>query len=91
MLDNTFRWEYRSSIDNATVNEMIKNSKQIWEVGQAVKVGFMNLIVLAKVPTPGDYAPDAYALSAVGGGKFYRFVPHNGLVRCDSLAEAMAA
>lgn len=70
---------------------MISNSKQVWEVGQAVKVGFMKLIVLAKVPTPGDFAPDAYALSAVGGGKFYRFVPHSGLNRCDSLAEALQA
>jgi hypothetical protein len=70
---------------------MIKNSKQVWEIGETVKVGFMKLVVLAKIATPGDFAPDAYALSAIGGGKFYRFVPHNGITRCDSLAEAMAA
>ena len=68
---------------------MIQNSKQQWEVGQTVKVGFMSLRVLAKVPTPGDYMPDAYALES--NGKFYRFVPHNGLARCYSLDEAMAA
>ena len=70
---------------------MISNSKQLWEIGEIVKVGFMKLVVLAKMPTPGDFAPDAYALSAIGGGKFYRFVPHNGLVRCDSLADALEA
>jgi hypothetical protein len=70
---------------------MITNSKQVWEIGETVKVGFMKLVVLAKIATPGDFAPDAYAMSAIGGGKFYRFVPHNGLMRCDSLADAMEA
>jgi hypothetical protein len=64
-------------------------SKQDWTVGQTVKVGFMTLKVLAKVATPGDYMPDAYALET--NGKFYRFVPHNGLARCANLEEAMAA
>jgi hypothetical protein len=69
---------------------MITKSKQNWQVGETVKVGFMSLIVAAKVPTPGDYLPDAYALTNKGATAFYRFVPHNGLSRCDSLAEAMA-
>ncbi len=69
---------------------MIKNSKQNWEVGQTVKVGFLSLTVVAKIPTPGDYMPDAYALKNVKGD-FYRFVPHNGIARCYSLDEAMAA
>lgn len=69
---------------------MITKSKQCWEVGEIVKVGFMQLRVLAKVPTPGDYAPDAYALGSAKGG-IYRFVPHNGLTKCADLAEAMAA
>lgn len=57
---------------------MIRKSKQEWEVGATVKVGFLSgLIVVAKVPTPGDYAPDAYLLSR--GEKWYSFVPHNGL------------
>ena len=68
---------------------MIRNTKQNWEIGQTVKVGFMSLRVVAKVPTPGDYMPDAYALT--GNGKLYRFVPHNGIARCANLAEAMAA
>jgi hypothetical protein len=61
---------------------MITKSKQQWEAGQTVKVGFMSgLTVLAKVATPGDFAPDAYVLSR--GDKFYHFVPHNGLTKID--------
>lgn len=57
---------------------MIKSSQQRWEVGQAVKVGFLaGLTVLAAVPTPGDFAPDAYVLTR--GTNYYSFVPHNGL------------
>ncbi len=69
--------------------EMIKNSKQVWQVGETVKVGFMSLRVLARVATPGDYKPDAYALTNASGDRFYQFVPHNGCTRVDSLAEAM--
>ena len=59
---------------------MIKKSKQKWQVGQAVNVGFMrNLTVIAMIPTPGDYAPDAYILNS--GTNWYSFVPHNGLTR----------
>lgn len=68
---------------------MIANSKQLWEVGEAVKVGFLTLIVKAKVKTPGDYRPDAYALTNVRGDRFYRFVPHYGITGCRNLAEAM--
>ncbi len=67
---------------------MIRNSKQIWEVGEAVKVGFLTLVVKAKIATPGDYMPDAYALASVRGDKFYRFTPHHGLQSCSSLTEA---
>lgn len=57
---------------------MIKNSKQSWEVGQAVSVGFLKgLTVIAKVATPGDFAPDSYVLSR--GTQMYSFVPHNGI------------
>ena len=66
---------------------MSRKLKQNWDVGALVRVGFMTLKVEAKVATPGDYLPDAYALS--GNGRFYKFIPHNGLSRCDSLAQAM--
>ncbi|AOY93807.1 hypothetical protein BKK79_19880 [Cupriavidus sp. USMAA2-4] len=65
---------------------MRKQAKQSWEVGQQVKVGFLaGLTVVAKIPTPGDYAPAAYVL--VRGEQFYSFVPHNGLTKITA-AEA---
>lgn len=65
---------------------MITKSKQAWQVGQQVKVGFLSgLTVVAKVATPGDFAPDAYVL--VRGEQFYTFVPHNGISKI-SAAEA---
>ena len=62
---------------------MIINSKQCWEVGEVVKVGFLRLRVIGKEPTPGDYAPDAYLLCGLNdkSSRKYRFVPHNGLER----------
>lgn len=67
---------------------MITKSKQAWEVGQIVKVGFVSsLVVMAKVATPGDYAPDAYILRR--NEQLYKFVPHNGLekISIDDAAE----
>ena len=62
---------------------MIRKSKQCWEVGEVVKVGFLTLRVVEKEPTPGDYLPDAYILCGLGdkAHRTYRFVPHNGLER----------
>lgn len=74
-------------------NQNIRSrAKQSWQVGDTVKVGFVGgLEVVARIPTPGDFAPDAYALWQPATDRFYRFVPHNGLARCENLAEAMAA
>jgi len=58
---------------------MITKSKQSWEVGEMVKVGFLTLRVMGKQETPGDYKPDAYVLANKDVSKFYVFVPHNGL------------
>ncbi|KAK6697379.1 hypothetical protein SNK04_014131 [Fusarium graminearum] len=60
------------------VHQVIRNSKQSWEVGESVKVGFLTLIVVAS-SHPGDFLPDAYVLTNKGATKFYRFVPHHGL------------
>lgn len=57
-------------------------AKQNWAVGGQVKVGFLTLTVVAKVATPGDFAPDAYVLS--GKTAFYVFVPHNGLHKLEA-------
>lgn len=66
---------------------MVRNSKQKWEVGATVKVGFLSLVVKAAIPTPGDHAPDAYLLANQAGTQLYRFVPHHGLEKL-SLLEA---
>lgn len=63
---------------------MISRTKQKWEVGELVKVGFMsNLEVLAKIPTPKDWLPDKYLLAnrSAKDERFYLFTPHNGLER----------
>lgn len=69
---------------------MISNSKQNWEIGAMVKVGFMTLVVAAAVATPGDYKPDAYVLRSTKG-QFYKFVPHNGLEKITAEEAAQLA
>jgi hypothetical protein len=66
---------------------MIKNSKQAWTVGQAVKVGFMTLTVVTPVAARGDGLPGAYILT--NGSQFFSFIPHNGLSKITDL-EAVA-
>jgi hypothetical protein len=59
---------------------MIKKSKQNWEVGQTVKVGFMTLRVIG-MRAEYDFLPDIYDLESIDGSKKYEFIPHNGLHR----------
>lgn len=61
-----------------------KARKQDWSVGATVKVGFLSLTVVAEVPTPGDFKPDAYVLASAAKGTFYEFVPHNGLNKIEA-------
>lgn len=80
--------EDHSEIPNAgsepqQLQDVITRSKQSWEVGAVVKVGFLTLRVEEIVPTPGDYAPDEYILVSLDGRKRYSFVPHVGLNRID--------
>lgn len=64
-------------------------SKQNWQIGQIVKVGFVaGLEVIGKVATPGDCRPDLYVLFQATTKRLYRFVPHHGLTRCKTLEEA---
>lgn len=70
----------------------IQNSRQRWQQGEVVKVGFLTgLEVVKMIPTPGDYAPDAYVLWQPQHNRFYRFVPHKGIERRRDLQDAMAA
>lgn len=59
----------------------ISRSAQNWSSGQTVKVGFLTLLVVQCIPTPGDYAPDAYLLVNQKQTQLYKFVPHNGVER----------
>lgn len=66
-------------------------TKQAWTIGSTVKIGFVvGLEVLQKIATPGNYAPDHYVLRQQSTGRIYKFIPHNGLSRCASIAEACA-
>ena len=67
-------------------------AKQSFEVGETVKIGFVDgLEVVKKVATPGDYRPDFYVLWQPEKNRFYAFQPHFGLTRCDTLDLAMRA
>jgi len=68
-------------------------AKQDFSVGSTVKVGFMSLVVKAKIPTPGDYKPDAYILSNAACTQLYKFVPHNGCekIGVDDASELLQA
>ena len=57
---------------------MSRKPKQDWTPGATVRVGFMTLTVVRKVPTPGDFRPDVYHLTAANGAP-YTFQPHFGL------------
>jgi hypothetical protein len=65
----------------------ITKTKQNWTSGETVKVGFLSLVVVQCIPTPGDYAPDAYLLTNAASTQLYKFVPHNGVEKL-TLAEA---
>lgn len=62
---------------------MIRDTKQQWQAGQQVRVGFLTLTVRVAVPTPGDGLPDAYILVNAAGTQLYRFVPHRGVEKLD--------
>jgi hypothetical protein len=65
-------------------------ARQIWQEGETVNVGFVRgLEVVKRIPTPGDYAPDAYVIWQPQTNRFYRFVPHRGIERRDNLQRAM--
>lgn len=64
-----------------------RHNRQDWSVGKTVRVGFLDLVVLSKVATPGDHKPDAYVLTG-RGGQTYSFVPHLGLNKHPSVEEA---
>lgn len=69
---------------------MITRTRQNWNVGSTVKVGFLSLRVIGTVATPGNYRPDEYALESLDGRAFYRFTPHHGIARVNDRAAALS-
>lgn len=62
------------------------SAKQEWLVGKVVKIGFAgNFLIVKKIPTPGDHAPDKYLVLRENTKKFYEFTPHLGLRVPDSV------
>lgn len=59
---------------------MIQQSKQSWQVGEIVKVGFLSLRVTG-VRAVKDSMPDIYTLRSLDGTRKYEFIPHWGLTR----------
>lgn len=60
----------------------MQNTQQ-WTVGSTVRVGFLRMVVKAKIPTPGDSMPDAYILANTSGAQLYKWVPFHGLSRIE--------
>ncbi|OAK55016.1 hypothetical protein A3K87_04245 [Variovorax paradoxus] len=61
---------------------MITHTKQDWAAGNAVRIGFLTLTVVAAIATPGDFKPDAYVLASKTA--FFHFVPHHGLTKIEA-------
>lgn len=61
---------------------MITRTKQNWNIGNIVSVGFMKLKVVG-VRAEYDFMPDIYELVDEKNNRKYEFIPHNGLSRVE--------
>ena len=61
---------------------VVNNSKQNWNNGSTVKIGFLELRIIG-VKSIVDGLPDIYELENLKGDKLYEFTPYNGLVKID--------
>lgn len=59
-------------------NNHYANVNKNWEIGAVVNIGFMKNLRVYKVSQIKDGMPDIYTLISPKG-KFYEFIPHNGL------------
>ena len=60
----------------------ITNSKQNWEIGDRVNVGFMKNLLVTKIDSIVDGLPDIYTLES-NTCKLYQFTTHNGIARIN--------
>ena len=60
----------------------ITNSKQSWEIGDRVNVGFMKNLLVTKIDAIYDGLHDIYTLECKTVN-LYQFTPHNGIERSN--------
>ena len=60
----------------------IINTRQSWQIGDRVNVGFMKSLLVTKIDAIVDGLPDIYTLES-NTGKLYQFTPHNGIERIN--------
>lgn len=58
---------------------MITNTRQRWEIGSRVTVGFLTGLTVLAIKSEKDWLPDIYLLRK--GQAYYEFIPHNGIKR----------
>jgi hypothetical protein len=58
---------------------MITNTKQRWQMGERVKVGFLRLVVIGNIGSQIKGFPESYRLVNPNTGRTYQFTPYNGL------------
>ena len=60
----------------------IINTRQDWQIGSRVNVGFLKNLLVTKIDPIYDGLPDIYTLID-GKGRMYQFTPHNGIERIN--------
>ena len=60
----------------------IINTRQDWQIGSRVNVGFLKDLLVTKIDPIYDGLPDIYTLEDNSGRK-YQFTPHNGIERIN--------
>lgn len=61
---------------------MITHTKQRWNIGDKVNVGFLKDLTVIKIEAIKDGLPDVYTLEGKARA-LYEFIPHNGLSRIN--------
>ena len=60
----------------------ITNTRQNWQIGSRVNVGFLKNLLVTKIDAIYDGLPDIYTLESANGTR-YEFTPHNGIERIN--------
>ena len=60
----------------------ITNTRQNWQIGSRVNVGFLKNLLVTKIDAIYYGLPDIYTLESANGTR-YEFTPHNGIERIN--------